>query len=57
MISIVHGMQLRYRDARAAQGDLPRLELTSVDFESDSSSDEYQGELDDVLGKQPVHWR
>ena len=50
-------MQLRYRDARAAQGDLPKLELTSVDFDSDSSSDEYQGELDDVLGKQPAHWR
>ena len=53
-------IQVRFRDAKeAAAGRLPRdvEAFSSPDLVSEDSDDEYRGELNDLLGKNPVHWK
>ena len=53
-------MQLRFRDAEKAVAERQPHDVeafASPDIVSEDSDDEYRGELNDLLGKKPVHWK
>ena len=53
-------MQLRFRDAEKAVAERQPCDVeafASPDIVSEDSDEEYRGELNDLLGKKPVHWK